>query len=161
MRCRGPVSLTIFSFLFLSWVAHAAQPGGGESITEKTLQGLALRGIGPALMGGRIVDIAVSLRHRSTWYIAVGSGGVWKTQNAGTTWQPIFDEQPSYSVGCVALDPSNPDIVWVGTGENVSGVLASAHDVSGGVQFTLDDGVLVTLIGLTAALLDATYFTTH
>src|SRR5207249_3474291 len=107
------------------------------SITEKTLQGLALRGIGPALMGGRIVDIAVSLRHRSTWYIAVGSGGVWKTQNAGTTWQPIFDEQPSYSVGCVALDPSNPDIVWVGTGENGRGRHVGWGD---GVYKSLDGG---------------------
>jgi photosystem II stability/assembly factor-like uncharacterized protein len=53
--------------------------------------------------------------------VAVGSGGLWKTTNAGTTWQPIFDKQPSYSIGCVTLDPANPDIVWVGTGENVSG----------------------------------------
>ena len=53
--------------------------------------------------------------------MAVGSGGVWKTENAGTTWTPIFDGQPSYSIGCLALDPVNPEIVWVGTGENVSG----------------------------------------
>ncbi|RXM22272.1 hypothetical protein EO238_24710, partial [Citrobacter sp. AAK_AS5] len=57
----------------------------------------------------------------ATWYVAVGSGGVWKTDNAGTTWTPIFDAQPTYSIGCLTLDPSNPEIVWVGTGENVSG----------------------------------------
>jgi photosystem II stability/assembly factor-like uncharacterized protein len=85
------------------------------------VSGLKLRGIGPAVMGGRISDIAVSPARRSTWYVAVGSGGLWKTTNAGITWQPVFDEQPSYSIGTVVLDPSSPDVVWVGTGENVSG----------------------------------------
>jgi photosystem II stability/assembly factor-like uncharacterized protein len=55
------------------------------------------------------------------WYIAVGSGGVWKTVNAGTTWTPVFDAQSVYSIGCVTIDPNNPDNIWVGTGENVSG----------------------------------------
>lgn len=53
--------------------------------------------------------------------VGVGSGGVWKTTNAGVTFTPIFDDQPSYSIGEIALAPSNPEIVWVGTGENVSG----------------------------------------
>ena len=55
------------------------------------------------------------------WYVAVGSGGVWKTENAGTTWTPLFDEQASYSTGCITLDPQNPATVWVGSGENVGG----------------------------------------
>ena len=83
--------------------------------------GLTLRGIGPAIMGGRIADIEVHPRDRSTWYVAVGSGGVWKTTNAGTIFTPIFDSQPSYSIGEITLDPTRPEIVWVGTGENVSG----------------------------------------
>lgn len=82
---------------------------------------LELRAIGPAVMGGRVADIAVHPTKRSTWYVAVGSGGLWKTANAGITWTPIFDDLPSYSIGDVALDPNNPDVVWVGTGENVSG----------------------------------------
>ena len=90
-------------------------------INAATMKGLRLRSVGPALMGGRIADIAISPRDRSTWYVAVGSGGVWKTENSGVTWTPIFDDQPSYSVGCVTIDPSDPDVVWVGTGENVSG----------------------------------------
>ena len=98
----------------------AAQAADGDPI-EHALSGLPLRGIGPALMGGRIADIAVNPSDRSTWFVAVGSGGLWKTTNAGTTWTPVFDEQPTYSIGVVTLDPSNPDIVWVGTGENVSG----------------------------------------
>lgn len=83
--------------------------------------GLALRGIGPALVSGRIADLAINPRDKSTWYVAAGSGGVWKTTNAGTSWTPVFEHQPSYSIGAITLDPSNPEIVWVGTGENVSG----------------------------------------
>jgi photosystem II stability/assembly factor-like uncharacterized protein len=96
-------------------------------------------------MGGRIADIAVSPRDRSTWYLAVGSGGVWKTENAGITWKPIFDDQPSYSVGCVTLDPSNPDVVWVGTGENVSGRHVGWGD---GVYKSLDAGQTWEQMGL-------------
>ncbi|RMF83647.1 MAG: glycosyl hydrolase, partial [Planctomycetota bacterium] len=87
----------------------------------KTFAGLKFRGIGPALMSGRIADIVIHPDFPSVWYVAVGSGGVWKTENAGTTWTPIFDDQASYSIGCITLDPQNPNIVWVGTGENVSG----------------------------------------
>ncbi|MBK8647471.1 MAG: glycosyl hydrolase [Gemmatimonadetes bacterium] len=85
------------------------------------VSGLPLRSIGPALMGGRIADVAVHPRDRHTWYVSAGSGGVWKTTNAGVTFTPIFDAQPSYSIGAVAIDPAHPEIVWVGTGENVSG----------------------------------------
>ncbi len=88
---------------------------------EKAAAALAFRAIGPALMSGRIADVEVHPRNRSVWYVAAGSGGVWKTTNAGTTWTPIFDDQPSYSIGEITLDPTNPEIVWVGTGENVSG----------------------------------------
>ncbi|HSG06784.1 MAG TPA: hypothetical protein VLA36_00400 [Longimicrobiales bacterium] len=88
---------------------------------RQAAEGLRLRSIGPALMSGRIADVEVHPFDRNTWYVAAGSGGVWKTTNAGVTWKPIFDRQPSYSIGDVALDPSNPEVVWVGTGENVSG----------------------------------------
>ncbi len=90
-------------------------------LKEATFKGLKLRSIGPALMSGRIADIAVHPKRQSTWYVAAGSGNLWKTVNAGTTWTPIFDDQGSYSIGCVQLDPTNPEIVWVGTGENVNG----------------------------------------
>lgn len=93
----------------------------GSSALQQAADGLRLRSIGPALMSGRIADIEVHPFDAHTWYVAAGSGGVWKTTNAGTTWTPIFDEQPSYSIGDVAVDPSNPEVVWVGTGENVSG----------------------------------------
>ncbi|MEW6745995.1 MAG: glycosyl hydrolase [Planctomycetota bacterium] len=91
-----------------------------EILQASTFSGLALRGIGPAFMSGRISDIAVHPSDKSTWYVTVACGGVWKTTNAGTTWTPIFDDQGSYSIGCVTIDPGNPLTVWVGTGENNS-----------------------------------------
>lgn len=83
-----------------------------------TFSGLKFRSIGPSLTSGRIADIAVNPRNISEYYVASASGGVWKTTNAGTTFTPIFDGQTSFSIGCVTLDPNNPNIVWVGTGEN-------------------------------------------
>ncbi|MCB0580988.1 MAG: glycosyl hydrolase, partial [Phaeodactylibacter sp.] len=116
--------LIAISFLIAIFTFPAAgtfaQPENRAAIAE-AVAGLQLRGIGPAVMGGRIADIAVSPADPSTWYVAAGSGGLWKTANSGITWHPVFDDQPSYSIGTVAIDPSNPEIVWVGTGENVSG----------------------------------------
>jgi len=86
-----------------------------------TFAGLKMRTIGPSFMSGRIADIALKPDDPNVWYVAVGSGGVWKTENAGTTWQSVFDGQGSYSIGCIAIDPSNPHVIWVGTGENVGG----------------------------------------
>ncbi|MEE4279486.1 MAG: glycosyl hydrolase [Halieaceae bacterium] len=101
------------------------------------IDALELRAIGPAMMGGRIADIAVHPARPSTWFIAVGSGGVWKTDNAGITFTPVFDEQPSYSIGEVTIDPMNPNVVWVGTGENVSGRHVGWGD---GVYLSRDGG---------------------
>ena len=112
---------------------------------QKAISALKLRSIGPAVMGGRIIDIAVHPTQKSTWYIAVGSGGIWKTTNAGTTWQDIFAKQPSYSIGCVTIDPSNPHIIWVGTGENVSGRHVGWGD---GVYKSLDSGTTWKQMGL-------------
>lgn len=99
-------------------------PGGEDAsgpMNAATFSGLQLRSIGPALMSGRVSDLAVHPEDQSTWYVAVGSGNLWKTTNSGTTWTPIFDDQGSYSIGCITLDPGNPEVVWVGTGENVGG----------------------------------------
>lgn len=72
-------------------------------------------------MAGRIADIAIHPTNDNIWYVAVGSGGVWKTENSGISWKPLFDEQSCYSIGCVTIDPSNTNVIWVGTGENVGG----------------------------------------
>ena len=93
-----------------------ASPNGGRGADPYA--GLRLRSIGPAMISGRIVDLAVHPRDRKTWYIGVAAGGVWKTTNAGTTWTPVFDNQSTYSIGAITIDPRNPNTVWVGTGEN-------------------------------------------
>ncbi|MFQ5705378.1 MAG: glycosyl hydrolase [Gemmatimonadales bacterium] len=123
-----------FTFSFSAGVS--AQALDREEIA-RAVAGLELRGIGPAVMGGRIADIAVDQRTKTTWYVAAASGGVWKTTNAGITWKPVFDDQASYSIGDVALDPTNPEAVWVGTGENVSGRHVGWGD---GVYKSLDGG---------------------
>ena len=102
--------------------ASAGGSSDGERLVKKDVfTGLKMRGIGPALMSGRISDIVIHPEDPGTWFVAVGSGNIWLTRNAGTTWKPIFDDQGSYSIGCITLDPNNPEVVWVGTGENVSG----------------------------------------
>ena len=86
-------------------------------LTESVLDGLKWRCIGPANMGGRIDDFAVVESAPHIIYAGTASGGVWKTTNNGVTWEPIFDDQPTSTIGDVTISPSNPDIVWVGTGE--------------------------------------------
>ncbi|MBS0000931.1 MAG: glycosyl hydrolase [Cyclobacteriaceae bacterium] len=93
----------------------------GTLLTDSTFSGLKLRNIGPAFMSGRIADIAIHPSDDNLWYIAVGSGGVWRTRNAGITWDPIFDKEKSYSIGCITIDPTNSHVIWVGSGENVGG----------------------------------------
>ncbi|HSD26522.1 MAG TPA: glycosyl hydrolase [Vicinamibacteria bacterium] len=119
MRARHLATLA--AALLVSATPASAAPDSQDREPPKPFDGLKLRAIGPAFMSGRIADIAIDPTKPSTWYVAVGSGGVWKTANAGTTWTPLFDKEASYSIGCVTLDPSNPNVVWVGTGENVGG----------------------------------------
>ncbi len=119
-RLLQPVCLSIILFaLPLSTSIVFAK--SDSPMTSATFDGLKFRNIGPALMSGRIADIDIDLRDKNVWIVGVGSGGVWKTTNAGVTWQPIFDDQSVYSIGTVTIDPNNSSTIWVGTGENVSG----------------------------------------
>jgi photosystem II stability/assembly factor-like uncharacterized protein len=118
---------------------------GEPKLNSGLVSGLEFRGIGPAIMSGRVGDIAIDPVKKSTWYIAVCSGNVWKTENAGTTFEPIFDSHGSYSIGCVAVDPSNRHIVWVGTGENNSQRSVGYGD---GVYKSLDGGKKFEKVGL-------------
>lgn len=103
-----------------------------KSNPEAVAGALKFRSVGPAFMSGRIGDVAIDPVEPNTWYVAVASGGLWKTTNAGTTFQPIFDDKPSYSMGCVSIDPSVHSTVWLGTGEN-----------NGGRHIGFGDGVYV------------------
>ena len=92
-----------------------------DYLVENALNGFEFRSIGPAFMSGRIADIAINPSNENNWYVAVGSGGTWKTENAGTTWIPLTDDESFYSTGCITIDPNNHDKIWLGTGENVGG----------------------------------------
>jgi len=133
---RLAFALIVFITYFFQPSNSLAQTDQKEALT-KAASSLKLRGIGPAVMGGRIADIAVSPTDKNTWYIAVGSGGLWKTTNRGISWKPVFDSQKSYSIGTVTIDPNNSDVIWVGTGENVSGRNVAWVD---GVDTSLEGG---------------------
>jgi photosystem II stability/assembly factor-like uncharacterized protein len=85
---------------------------------SETFNGLSFRSIGPAITSGRVVDFAVNPKNDREYFVAAASGGVWKTVNGGITYEPVFENEGSYSIGCVRIDPGNPHIVWVGSGEN-------------------------------------------
>ena len=89
-------------------------------ITADTFSGLKFRLIGPAVASGRVMSIAVNPRKKDEYYVGVASGGVWKTVNDGTTWTPLFDNEGSYSIGWVELDPNDSSVLWVGSGESNS-----------------------------------------
>ena len=89
-------------------------------MTADTFAGLKFRLIGPAVASGRVMSIAVNPRKKDEFYVGVASGGVWKTVNDGTTWTPVFDNEGSYSIGWVELDPNDSSVVWVGSGESNS-----------------------------------------
>lgn len=133
--------------LTLSINSYAEKKSGAKDtlLTSSILSGMKLRLIGPGIISGRIGDIAVNPQDKSTFYVAVASGGVWKTTNNGTSFTPIFDSQSSYSIGCVALDPNNPYIVWVGTGENNSQRSVAYGD---GVYKSIDGGKSWNRVGL-------------
>ena len=146
MLTLRPIILIII-FLLSSSVAISAEkdekPNPG--LNEASLNGLEWRSIGPSMTAGRIADIAVNPKNRSQWFVGVGSGGVWKTDNRGTTWDPVFDSEGSYSIGCVSIDPNNTETIWVGTGENVSGRHVGYGD---GIYKSLDGGKSWTNMGL-------------
>jgi photosystem II stability/assembly factor-like uncharacterized protein len=89
-----------------------------DLVSEVSLSSFSFRSIGPALTSGRISDIAVNPDNHKEFYVSAAAGGVWKTVNGGVTFDPVFDNEGSYSIGCVVIDPTNSNVVWVGTGEN-------------------------------------------
>jgi photosystem II stability/assembly factor-like uncharacterized protein len=121
----------------------------GKTVSDKVdsgfLSALSFRSIGPALTSGRVGDIALDPNSPNTWYVAVGSGNIWKTTNAGTTFTPIFENYGSYSIGCITIDPNSSNTIWVGTGENVGGRHIGFGD---GVYRSRDGGKSFENVGL-------------
>ena len=132
----------LLAFIGFSFIANAQT---SYEIPSNIASGLKIRNVGPALTSGRVADLAINPENHAEYYVAVASGGVFKTSNAGTTYEPIFDNYGSYSIGCVALAPSNPNIVWVGTGENNNQRSVAYGD---GVYKSIDGGKSFTNMGL-------------
>ena len=134
------------SLLFASNSATAQRKSkDATDWTEQSTSALKFRELGPATTSGRIADIAVNPNNTAEMYLAMASSGVWKTTNNGTTWEPIFDNVGSYSTGCVTIDPSNSNTIWVGSGENNNQRSAPYGD---GVYVSHDGGKSWSNVGL-------------
>jgi photosystem II stability/assembly factor-like uncharacterized protein len=131
-------------FVLVSMLA-AAGGARAQQVDENLLKPFTWRSVGPAGAGGRIVDIAAAGDSPRRIYVAAATGGVWKTTSEGTAWEPIFDHEHVASVGDIAVDPNNPDTVWVGTGEANPRNSVSWGD---GVYKSTDGGRTWTNVGL-------------
>ncbi len=134
MNFKSTILVVVLLFSFSVFAENKSSKK--DSLKNVSLSGLSFRSIGPALTGGRIIDIAVNKNDFSNYYVASGNGGLWKTNNSGITFKSIFDNQNSYSIGAIEIDPNNPNVIWVGTGEN------SNHN-----NVTYGDGVYKSLDG--------------
>ena len=130
--------------------ALAASPAAAAGVDSGTISGLGARNIGSAAMSGRIAAVAGRVEDdgKVTLFVGAASGGVWKSVDGGTTFKPVFDKQPVQSIGAIALDPSDPKVVWVGTGESWTRNSVSAGD---GIWRSGDGGETWTHMGLPAS----------
>jgi photosystem II stability/assembly factor-like uncharacterized protein len=120
--------IKVLAFLCFSFVVLISFPGNvsakekpavpQDTLKSSTFSGLKLRSIGPAFTSGRIACLAVNPANHSEYFVGAASGSVWKTINSGTTFEPVFDNYGAYAIGSMAMDPSNHNVVWLGTGEN-------------------------------------------
>jgi photosystem II stability/assembly factor-like uncharacterized protein len=129
----------------IALLAAAAADSSAQTLSPDILKTFTFRSIGPTRASGRFVDVAVPLQQPTTIYMATGSGGLWKSVNNGTSWEPVFDNQPVISIGDVTVAPSNPAVVWVGTGEHTASRSTYWGD---GVYKSTDAGKTWTNMGL-------------
>src|SRR5687768_15414598 len=141
---RSLVTKTLATLLLASTVPSVLAAQGGGLDPEK-LRGIAWRSIGPGFVTGRIADVEIDPRDQNIWYVATAFGGLWKTVNRGLSFEPIFDEGPSFTLCCVVIDPRNSSTIWLGTGENHS--QRSAH-FGDGVYKSTDAGKTWKRVGL-------------
>ncbi|MEE4216865.1 MAG: hypothetical protein V2I48_04600, partial [Xanthomonadales bacterium] len=130
---------TFLKSFTVSLIVFAASQANAQEEQDKghPLAGMPLRSIGPALTTGRVSDFAFFPGQWQKHYVAMASGNLWKTENNGITWSPVFEHEGAYALGVVELDPRNPNTVWVGTGENNSQRSVGYGD---GVYRSLDGG---------------------
>ncbi|MGF2411793.1 WD40/YVTN/BNR-like repeat-containing protein [Ferruginibacter sp.] len=129
----------LLMIIFLSTAATA------QKISLDQFKNLKARSIGPAGMSGRVTSIDAVLSNPNIIYLGTASGGVWKTENSGAKWEPIFDEQSILNIGAVAIQQSNPSVLWVGTGE---GNPRNSINIGGGIYKSLDGGKNWKMMGL-------------
>lgn len=133
---------TSYLLLIPAACAFAATPALDSSLFSR----LEYRSIGPTSMGGRVCQVEGLPGDIATVYVASCSGGLWKTTNGGVTWKPIFENQPVLSIGAMAIDPKNPDVIWIGTGEANA---RNSVSFGNGVYKTTDGGKTWRHLGLT------------
>jgi len=133
MRIKKLFKSMLFLFFIVYSLAHAQSADKVGDIFEN----LSWRGIGPAVMGGRTVDIEAVEEKPWIIYAAIGPSGVWKTENNGITWEPVFHKENTVSVGDIAVNQTNPDVIWVGTGEATS---RNSVTIGDGVYKSTDGG---------------------
>ena len=138
---------TLLLFAAFSMAAAALPYGqaGSDRLNEQTLKGIELRSIGPGLATGRVQDVEIDPKNPNVWYVASAFGGLWKTENRGITFVPVFDDGGSFTLCCVAIDPKDSNVVWLGTGENTS--QRSAH-FGDGLYKSTDAGKTWKRVGL-------------
>src|ERR1700733_4568821 len=124
-----------------------ALPAAAQTIESSTISGLGIRNIGSAAMSGRVAAVAgrVEKDGKTTLFVGAASGGVWKSQDGGTTFKPVFDREPVQSIGAIALDPTNPKVVWVGTGESWT---RNSVSIGNGIYKSTDGGESWAYMGL-------------
>nr|MBA3640545.1 hypothetical protein [Acidobacteriota bacterium] len=126
------------SILVVAMAAAALPAGQGqEGLNEAALKGLEFRSIGPGFTTGRVQDVDIDPENPNVWYVSAAFGGLWKTENRGISFTPIFDQGGSFTLCCVAIDPKDSNVLWLGTGENTS--QRSAH-FGDGVYKSTDAG---------------------
>ncbi len=145
-KVRPVVLVAILCGLLLSLPVNAQETKEAAKFDSDTISGLGARNIGSAVMSGRVSALtAVKEDGRLTVYIGAASGGIWKSVNGGTTYKPVFDKQPVQSIGAIAVDPSTPKTLWVGTGEAWTRNSVSIGD---GIYKSTDGGENWTNMGL-------------
>ena len=142
---RNPIASVLGLAATLIVVRASSLPAQNGGLDADLLKGIQFRSLGPGFVTGRIADIEIDPKDPNVWYVATAFGGLWKTVNRGISFEPIFDEGPSFTLCCVVIDPRNSSVIWLGTGENHS--QRSAH-FGDGVYKSVDAGKSWKRVGL-------------
>lgn len=137
-----PIKIILTFFLLFNLSALKAQ-----TLNFDNLKNLNIRNVGPANMSGRITAIDVFIGNPKIMYVGAASGGVWKSENGGSAWRPIFEDQPTQNIGALAIQHDNPNVIWVGTGE---GNPRNSMNLGLGIFKSTDGGVTWSHLGLEA-----------